>query len=229
MVPFVIASAVERHGKTPKGKARIVRDVQPLLSAVRDRVEKSLYVKDLAESIGVRESELVAQMRRAHGPSKDRTRAPRKPPDPHERQIVTMMAHLPEILPLVASLDAVAYFRNEDLKSIALAILEHPEHPVEAIDRVASESGGGDTARMAAEIAVADESWSYMECDRMLHRFVETRRKKSDYRRIDSEIRAAEKARDEERVTRLLAEKQKLAEALEKQKSRYTRQAPGQD
>ncbi|MCG6892707.1 MAG: DNA primase, partial [Desulfobacteraceae bacterium] len=64
MISFVIDSAVERHGATPKGKARIVREVQSVLASVQDRVERSLYTKELAERIGVRESDIVVEMRR---------------------------------------------------------------------------------------------------------------------------------------------------------------------
>ncbi|MCG6893789.1 MAG: hypothetical protein LJE65_09300, partial [Desulfobacteraceae bacterium] len=227
MISFVIASAVERHGATPKGKARIVREVQSVLASVQDRVERSLYTKELAERIGVRESDIVVEMRRTGRTGRSRAGSPRKPPDPYERQIVTMMVHLPEIIPVVQSLNPLAYFRNEALEHLARAILDSPERPAEAIDRAASEAGG-EIARLAAEIAVADDAWSFLECDRLVHRFVEHRRKKRDYSRIDSELRAAEQAHDEVRITQLLAEKQKLAEALEKEKTKHIRQVSDQ-
>jgi DNA primase len=227
MISFVIARAVERHGATPKGKARIVREVKPALASVRDRVERSLYAKELAERIGVPESDIVVEMQRAERPGRSRPGSPRKPTDPYERQIVTMMVHLPEIIPVVQSLNPLTYFRNESLEHLARAILESPERPAEAIDRAASEAGG-EIARLAAEIAVADDAWSFLECDRLVRRFVENRRKKRDYRRIDSELRAAEQAQDQARITQLLAEKQKLAEALEREKTRHIRQVSDQ-
>lgn len=228
MIPFVISSAVQRHGTTPKGKTRIVREVQPVISSVQDRVERSLYIKELAERIGVREADLFAELRRTRMPAAPSSRPAHRPqPDRHERQIVAMMVHLPEILPVVASLDPLPYFRSGELKRIAEAILRQPDSPIEALDAIVSENDGP-AARLAAELAVAEGSFSYLECDRMLHRFVENRRKTDDFRRIDSELKEAEQAQDDERVLQLLAEKQKLAEALEKNKSRYVRSAPGQ-
>jgi DNA primase len=64
MIPFMLESAVEKHGLSIDGKVRIVNDLTPAMLAIGDPVARSLRVKHLAERIGVDESVLLQKIRR---------------------------------------------------------------------------------------------------------------------------------------------------------------------
>jgi DNA primase len=64
MIPFMLESAVAKHGLSIDGKVHIVNDLTPAMLAIGDPVARSLRVKHLAERIGVDETVLLQKIRR---------------------------------------------------------------------------------------------------------------------------------------------------------------------
>ncbi|MCP4687135.1 MAG: DNA primase [Desulfobacterales bacterium] len=65
VISFLIDSAIKKHGLGLEGKIRIVADLKQPLAAVNDSVARSLYIKELAERIGIDETAILKKIREA--------------------------------------------------------------------------------------------------------------------------------------------------------------------
>lgn len=211
IVPFLLDSAVAEHGLTTGGKMRILSDLTAPLSAVGDRIARSLYVKEIAERLEIGERAILQKVMAGSEPVSRRESILPAGESRIERQIVSMMFQFPEILSDLDRAGAMDYFTNDALKAIGTEILKHkdrsPIHPIEISSRLADP----DHARMVTVLALGDDAWHLEGCRRLVDRFVSSRRRQRDYRRIDQQIKEAEKNNDQEQLYRLLARKQKLA------------------
>jgi len=59
---FYISSAVERHGLAAVGKTKIGRELIPILAQIGDEITKGIYIKRLAEVLGVEEDDVRGQL-----------------------------------------------------------------------------------------------------------------------------------------------------------------------
>jgi DNA primase len=149
IIPFLMERAIKKHGLAIEGKIRILTDLKQPLAALKDSVARSLYIKELAERIGVEEKAVLEKIREASAvktaqdkqtiyPSKEETnetpsrtiaksilqggRASRM-----ERQIITMLLQFPEIIPEVNDREVLEYFEDPILKEIGVAILKYEQ------------------------------------------------------------------------------------------------------
>ena len=245
IITFLMNQAVAKHGLSAEGKIHIISELQRPLAAINDRVAQALYIKQLAERIGIAESTILERIRDI---SADRSRpisagiqtdaslsslAIRGGKEPVletkrsvamvigsrvERQIIAMMIQFPEILPDVKNYKALELFDNDTLKDIGKSILKFNPASADQVSEFMSQVDDGQTQALIASLAMGDESWNRKGCLRLLGRFVESERRLRDGGLLERQIKAAEKSNDHELLLKLLSEKQKMAERSEKQK-----------
>jgi DNA primase len=238
IISFMIDSAIARHGLSTEGKIRVISDLQAPLMAVNDSVARALYVKQLAERVGLAEVLILERMKEHAGRGGQRPPAvtagasrraltPATGDERFEQRIISMMLQFPEILPEVVDRGVLGYFTNDRMKTLGERIVSRwRESPGSVAGLLESVE---DTAlqEQLACLSMGEESWNRNGCRTLLTRFVEGRQKRDARMSIQKAIEAAEKAQNDNEITRLLSEKQKMAVRREKQKRDARRERKG--
>ncbi|MGD9150428.1 MAG: DNA primase [Desulfobacterales bacterium] len=221
IVSFLIEQSIAKHGPSTEGKIRVVADLKAPLAAINDNVARSLYVKQLAERIGIEEN-IILQEIRAGAISKKAKDTGKKADLAEsegsrlERQIIAMMLQFPAILPEIRKYDAIEYIDNPRLHSIATTILESRLSSDKQISELFIDKP--DLEKLISALAMIEESWEKKGCLKLIIQFVKNGQRRRD-RQILDQIRAAEKMNDQETLAKLLKQKQQLAMRSQKQKS----------
>ena len=221
IMSFLIEQSIAQHGLSTEGKIRVVADLKGPLAAINDNVARSLYVKKLAERIGIEEN-IILQEIRADAVSKDTKDTGKKADivesvgNRLERQIIAMMLQFPAILPEIRKHGVVEYIDNPLLHSIATTILDSRLTSNKQISELFIDKP--DLEKLISSLAMIEESWEKDGCLKLIDQFVKNAQRRRD-RRILDQIRAAEKMDDQETLTKLLKKKQQLAIRSQKQKS----------
>jgi DNA primase len=222
IITFLIEQAMRKHGPSTEGKIRIVADLQQPLAAINDTVARALYVKQLAERIGIEEN-IVLEKVRQQTAAKEKLDMRHHKDDENqkgnrlERQIIAMMLQFPAILPEIKKYNVIEYVENRQLKAIGQAALELPLSSVEQISELIGVIDNPEQEQLITALAMIEESWDQSGCLKLIHQFVKSRKRLQD-KSILEQIKAAEKKNDRETLDRLLREKQKLAVRSQKQR-----------
>lgn len=221
IVPFLIDSAVNKHGLSNEGKIRIVHDLKEPLAAVSDTVARSLYIKELAERIGVDEDAVREKVKETSARTKadpagfyENTHL--KKWDRLEQQIIAMMLQFPEILPEIGKRNLLDLFENSVLKSIGKLVLAQKEYSQSRVSDIMSLCDDEEQISLIAQLASGEDLWNQNSCLGIIARFELIRRRNETS--LLEKIRAAEKNNDAELLESLLQEKQKMAVLSDKQK-----------
>ena len=223
MIPFMVESAVDKHGLSIDGKVHIVDDLKSALLAIGDPVARSLRVKHLSERIGVDETVLMQKIRRTiptsaraawptgrQGP----TKASEPPPVRGEtyrleRQMVAMMLQFPEMIADIQRRRIMDHFTDSMLAEIGRSIIDHFAHAGSDVAGLVSRWEDLEKKAVIAQLSLTDEHWDRDGCLNLMAQFEDSirRRDKTLIRRIE----AAEKSGDENLLAELLQEKQHQA------------------
>jgi DNA primase len=223
IVSFLIEQSIAKHGLSTEGKIRVVADLKGPLAAINDNVARSLYVKQLAERIGIEES-IILQKIRAGAASKKAKDTGEKADlagsegSRLERQIIAMMLQFPAILPEIRKNDVIEYIDNPLLHSIATTILESQLSSDRQISELFIDKP--DLERLISSLAMIEESWEKNGCLKLIAQFVKNGQRRRD-RQILDQIKAAEEMNDQETLAKLLKKKQQMAMRSQKQKSAW--------
>ena len=215
IISFLIEQSIGMHGLSTEGKIRIVTDLKDPLAAINDNVARSLYIKQLAERIGLEESIILEKIREGSS-EKERKDFRRKKDGLNrkgsrlEQQIIAMMLQFPDILPEIKKYNVIEYIENRELRTIGKTILEHRISSVQQISEILNHFDNPEQQRLISALALLEESWDESGCMNLIIQFVKKGQKRRDHQILD-QIKAAEKENDEEALNRLLKEKQKLA------------------
>jgi DNA primase len=216
IIPFLLESAIVRHGTSVEGKIRIVGDMMASLATVNDGMARALHVRDMADRLGIDESALLERLRE-HTGQKLRQQGTAAPPPPGgaalqgggqglERQLVAMMFQYPKILPEVAARGLVEQFQDPALKAIGEKILALPDEPggdaADIVQGIEDERLKG----LAASLAIGQAPWDDRGCRRIMTQYEGCRsRRRND---LVQQIRAAEANNDQALLLKLLQDKQ---------------------
>ncbi len=220
MVAFLIDAAMRRHGDSIEGRALAVAELIPALQAVGDPVTRALYVKMLAERVGIEEAAIVRRMGRpTAGTRAVAAVSPAASARMHmpalERQLTAMMLQYPNVLPDVDKRHLTSYFTNFQLKTIAEAALDRFRQAgtTDGVIDCLSDPG---LQGLAAALAMAEESWTESGCRQLIAQFEHARSRPA--REVFEAIAEAERGADEESWERLLRERQQAAQARDRAK-----------
>jgi len=227
-IDFLIESSLKQHGLSIEGKVRVISDMQVHLAAISDNVARSLYVKSLAEKLGVDDSAILEKVREAVADNHIRKRrkglmhaGPAGEYDDHrpgvkpsadtrsgkiERQIIAMMLQFPKMLPKVRENNLLDFFADDGLKSVGHLILNHREPRLSSVSDLVTKVDNPEMAQLIASLAIGDEEWDYKGCLNLIDQFMA--RNSFNENTLLQDIKAAEANNDHGLVVKLLKEKQ---------------------
>jgi len=219
IMSFLIDSAVAKHDRTIDGKIRIVAELQRPLAAIQDSVDRSLYVKELAERIGIDEAAILEKIRSnteqnkikrgpEHSFSKGMVSA-QAPSKRIEQRVIAMMLQFPSILPEVRKRDLLECFDDDILKSIGRTILKLSGDCGIQISEIISLIDKKEKESIIAALAMEDISWDHEGALKLIHQFEASKNRRGQG--LLEKIKAAEAAGDFERLNLLLKEKHMIA------------------
>jgi DNA primase len=218
MVPFLIDSAIQRHGMSIAGKVNIVSAMQAPLANVRDSVARSLYIQQLSEKLNIDESVIMQKIRQSAGKKTLKRHRASAEQVAHviqgsrrlECQILAMMMRYPLMIPEIVQRNVVDFFEDASLRGIAQMILGQGESGAGDIAAVVDKIEDPQYRNLVSRLAFDEQRWDRQGCERLLGQFEQhhNRRSASDLQR---RIEAAERNNDVELVSKLLEQKQRHA------------------
>ncbi len=216
VISFLIDCAVKKHGLSTEGKIHIISDMKAPLAAINDNVARSLYVKELAECVGVDETAVLEKVREV---SAGRRSDIAKPAADYvlqnngnrlERRIIAMMLQFPEVLSEVDNRGLLNLFEDNILKSIGQFILKHKDRSGEFASELMTVIDDKDKRSIIASLVMGDDLWDRDGCLKLIAQFESSRYRHE--RKLLQEIKDAEERNDHELLIRLLKKKQMQAE-----------------
>jgi len=216
IMSFLIGSAVERHGLTMEGKIRVLADMVRPLAQIADKVERSIYIKELSERIQIDESAIYEKIRESAGPAAEARQAKRTRNGAQksfgsgesrlERRIIAMMLQYPMIVAEINRRGLIDHFSNHELKSLGQVIMAQVEHSETNVSDIIASIEDSAQKSLTAALAMGEEIWDYEGCLRLINQFMASKDRRSN--RLLNEIKAAEEKKDFELLNKLLQEKQ---------------------
>jgi DNA primase len=215
IISFLIEQSIDIHGLSTEGKIRVVTDLKGPLAAINDNVARALYIKQLAERIGLEENIILEKVREDSSQKDNKDIRRQKDTTDQEgnrleQQIIAMMLQFPAILSEIKKYNVIEFIENRHLQSIGKTILEQQISSVEQVSELLSVIDNPEQHRLISALAMVEESWDESGCLKLIIQFVKKGQKRRDRQILDL-IKAAEKENDQETLNRLLREKQKLA------------------
>ena len=129
VMQFLLQVSIDTHGSSVEGRIKILEDMKQHLILIQDSALRSLYVKELAETLHIDEKAVLEKVREYYLDNSVSTLNRFKEnenlleSDGREEQIISMMLNHPETIPLIKHTDITQYFYSEKLKYIANKII----------------------------------------------------------------------------------------------------------
>lgn len=227
MMDFMMEETIRKHGLSVEGKIRVIEEMRQPFSAVSDSMARSLYIRNLAERVGVDEAVVAGRIGRpASGRDSRRENDPRGAyvaegsdyqdsigfEGRHariERKIVTVMLQFPDLLAEIDRRRILDDFEDERLKSIGRHLLanyksggeHHISNFIEKLDEA--------ERAIAINLAMEGDVWDRGGCLRLLTQFESGRKRQTD--NLLHKIEAARRNNNQALLLELLKEKQNRA------------------
>lgn len=241
LISFLIDALIEKFGLTVEGKIRVISEMRETLASIDDSVARSLYIKELAERVGIEETAVLEKVRELSFRNRSSTKKDAfsnnefvrnhrkngfqkadKRKSFHgrwvklEQQIISMMLQFPPILSEIGERGILDLFDDSRLKAIGDLILAQQDcsdiNIVDVINLIEDNEEKG----IVASMAFGENKWDYDGCLNILNRFESIRNKKEND--LIHKIKEAEENNDLELLSKLLSKKQKMAVLSEKKK-----------
>lgn len=221
---FVFSRLVKEYGLSLAGKAKIVRDLQPLIAAIGNReLQKSLFVAHFSNKLGLKPEELLGRGAGIHPAASSlpekRGKKGLKLSKKFE-QLLEFLLIYPEALPyfLEAGLDELVDNENDSARIILDQLKEldlHEGGGAEVLLEYLQEEEKVLVARLLIEASSYTDDMKKLLIDELT---VWVRRQAGQRReaRLQREINEAYRAGDENLYMRLLKEKMELLEQKKK-------------
>lgn len=199
-----------------EGRAKSVEAVLPFLLQIRDGLRRGLYLKRMAEIVGVEEREILDAARRMY---KYRKEAPDKGlitgiHISNEKKLVQMMIQNPQFIPLVAQEGVVDTLEDQDLRALAeLVIHDFQLHENLSLDRLPPQLEERGLSEMAFNLAFQEEELEEGMAEKIIMdclRQVKLKALKRELKGITKRIEEAQERGDEALLHSLLLRKQTL-------------------
>ncbi len=225
---FLINFAINKYGLSIEGKANIISELKEPLSAISDKIVRSLYIKELAERMGIDEDALLEKVRMAlsvnkcnnyggiqhsyktEGSQTGKDEALRTRGNRMERRIIEMMLQFPEILSEINKRNLIDNFEDDVLKSIGEIVLKHNDSSGGKAPELMVLIDDKDKRSMIASLAIGDDVWEREGCLKLIAQFEfsRNRHEDSDKDTLLGRIKKAEERNDNGLLLELLKEKQ---------------------
>ncbi|MBU0769583.1 MAG: DNA primase, partial [Proteobacteria bacterium] len=241
LISFLIDTLIEKYGLTVEGKIRVISEMRETLASIDDSVARSLYIKDLAERVGIEETAVLEKVRELSFRNRNSTKRDTfsnndfvrnhrkngfqkadKRTSFHgkwtrlEQQIISIMLQFPPVLSEIGDRGILDLFEDDRLKAIGDLILAHQDCSGIKIDDFINLIEDNEQRGIVASMAFGENKWDYDGCLNILNRFESKRNKKENT--LLKKIKEAEENNDLELLSKLLSKKQKMAVLSEKKK-----------
>ncbi len=131
VMQFLLQVSIDTHGLSVEGRLRVLDEMKPHLAEIQDMAMRSLYVKELAETLNIDEKAVLEKVRdqvfrvpsEKRFPADDSDMEPGLASDRREEQIITMMLGYPDMIADIKKTDALSYFYSDRLRRIAEKII----------------------------------------------------------------------------------------------------------
>ena len=241
LISFLIDALIEKYGLTIEGKIRVISEMRETLASIDDSVARSLYIKELAERVGIEETAILEKVRERSFRNKrsvqkdtfsnndfvhdhknngfqktDRGKSFFGKWARLEQQIISMMLQFPPVLSEIAERGLLDLFEDNRLKAIGDLILADQNFSDTNIVDFINLIEDNDARGIVASMAFKENQWDYDGCLNILNRFESIRLKKETT--LIKKIKEAEENNDLELLSKLLSKKHKMAVLSEKKK-----------
>ncbi len=225
VMQFLLQVAIDTHGLSIEGRVNVLDDMKQYLIMVNDSALRSLYVKQLSETLQIDEKAVLEKVRDQYlqdtnknsSLMKQSKEEIRKESDPREEQIVSMMLNYPEIISDVIRTRVVDYFYSDQLKQLAKKIAATSPDKDAFITNVMARLENDGERELTATLAMND-SFSQDDIRAMalsiISRIIRVRKKQENI--LTNKIISAEKGCDSE-IMDLLKQKQTEIQQLHNQ------------
>jgi len=169
---FLLGLAMDTHGNSVEGRIKVLDEMKLYLALIQDSALRSLYVRELAETLNIDEKAVLEKVRDAvmrkktprtpliPGPDEGQDIVRELPSDPREKQILSMMLHQPELMEKVREKQVLDAFFSSRLKAVGNRILQTSP---ETTNFVTAVMAGLDEADQDLVAAMAMEDYSGVE------------------------------------------------------------------
>jgi DNA primase len=190
---YVINEAIRKYGLSVDGKLRVVSEMEPVLAGIDDDLARSLYVKELAERVGIEERAILDRIGKASAalkaagsggmPEGEKVRTPSNSQEDLcsgryrlERQVIGMMLHAPFLLPEIEQMGILDFFENSTLASVGKIIVRQRPETVKDAAGIAALVENEAQRQAVTSLLVGDElgfgDWKEADCRKLLQQFI---------------------------------------------------------
>jgi DNA primase len=212
-MPYLIASAIKKHGFSLEGKVRVIETLRDPLGSLLDSVSRSVYIKELAERLDIDESAILEQVRVAatkdeKGVSLVKPRSGSK----LEETLVAIMLQYPEVMSNFNLEEIIEGFETLQLQKIGRVILgkSGSSRPVTGADLIA-QTDDVLTRNLLSSLLVEEVPRDRDSCEKIVRQY-QVHLRKRQTRLLSKKIKEAERTNNQELLNKLLAEKQEWAQ-----------------
>lgn len=215
IIGFVIDSSVNRYGLSTEGKIRIIAEMQPVLTDIDDPVARSLYIRELADRIGVDERAIQAKIREAAGKKRSGLHLSDRPvkrekaegvaaeTNKLEKLIVAMLLQYPEMIPDVEKSGIIELFSDQCLQAIGRHVIDHNRMSAVSVSDLIEKIDNPEYKKTIVSLAMGDDdNWTHKGCLQLINQY-QKKIDDSDHLKYIEKIKAAEKAGDHAKVAQL--------------------------
>ncbi|WP_304511931.1 DNA primase [Desulfobacula sp.] len=217
IMQFLLQVSIDAHGLSVEGRIRILDDMKQQLILIQDSALRSLYVKELAETLNIDEKAVLEKVRELYlkrtakrsslmdtKKNEDKLESDRR-----EEQMISLMLNYPEIIGEIKNRDVLDHFYSEKLKRIAKKIISVDPGKKAFITDVMARMEKNEDQELIASYVIDD---FFLEDIRktalsLMNRIIRVRTKQENT--LNSKIISAEKGCDSDLMDLL---KQKQAE-----------------
>ena len=225
IMQFLLQVSIDTHGLTVEGRIKILNDMKPFLTGIQDSALRSLYVKELAETLNIDEKAVLEKVREQylqsqHSTSKSYLIDEKKDEDKlesdrREEQVISMVLNYPEIIDDIKNTDVLECFYSEKLKLIGQRIISISPDKKAFITNIMAKMENSEDQKLIASLSMND---SFLEKDiqktalSLINRIIKVRKREENI--LTNKIISAEKGCDSE-LMELLKEKQAEIQQLQ--------------
>ena len=212
-MPFLVRSAIEKHGLSLEGKVRVVEALKGPLASLTDSVSRSVYIRDLAERLDIDEAAILEQVRASTG-REGRSFSVKKPRDGSrlEEALLAVLLKCPDMLSSLDLEEIVEGIETHRLKTLGRMIVDrfNAKQPVSGADLIA-ETSDSEIRNLVSSLLMNEMEGDRDSYGKIVKQY-QAHRIRQQIKALSKKIRAAEKANDQKLLSELLAEKQKWAQ-----------------
>ncbi len=213
VMPFLIASAIKKHGLSLEGKVRIIEALKGPLGSLLDGVSRSVYIRDLAERLDIDESAILEQVRASATKDKKAVSSPKPRHNSKlEEALVAIMLQCPEMVSGFNPREIVEGLETVELKELGRMILQKSssDRPVTGADLIA-QTDDAQIRNLISSLLMEEIQTDRDSCHKIVRQY-QARLRKRHIRLLSKKIKEAERTNNQELLNQLLAEKQEWAQ-----------------